>query len=145
MFIAFAALDFLLIASGYYRKNLISYSLILTVLFLAPGVIRNNISEEYNVSKKITFYNVGLQVTTGIYCIDKTVMYKGLESIQPVDYPLQVLNDISFNGELKSKFYCEDNIFRHEQGEVLSSAAVLAAVTRNVITGCLVWKANTVN
>lgn len=52
MFIAFAALDFLLIASGYYRKNLISYSLILTVLFLAPGVIRNNISEEYNVSKK---------------------------------------------------------------------------------------------
>lgn len=93
----------------------------------------------------MTFYNADLQVTTGIYRIDKTVMYKVLESIHTVDYPLQVLNDISFNGELKSKFYCEDNVFRNEQGEALSKAAVLAAVTRNVITGYQVWKANSVN
>ncbi|ENU1174307.1 hypothetical protein [Klebsiella pneumoniae] len=127
------------------KKISISYSLILTVLFLAIGVIGNDISGEYNASNKVTFYNADLQVTTGIYRIDKTVMYKVLESIHTVDYPLQVLNDISFNGELKSKFYCEDNVFRNEQGEALSKAAVLAAVTRNVITGYQVWKANSVN
>lgn len=99
------------------KKISISYSLILTVLFLAIGVIGNDISGEYNASNKVTFYNADLQVTTGIYRIDKTVMYKVLESIHTVDYPLQVLNDISFNGELKSKFYCEDNVFRNEQGK----------------------------
>lgn len=127
------------------KKISISYSLILTVLFLAIGVIGNDISGEYNASNKVTFYNADLQVTTVIYCIDKTVMYKVRESIHPVDYPLQILNENSFNGELESKLYCDGNVFRNEQGEALSKAAVLAAVTRNVITGYLVWKADTIN
>lgn len=146
MFITFAVLGVLLIASGCYRKKIsIYYSLTLAMLFVALGFFRNDISEEYNASNKVTFYNADLQVTTGVYCIDKTVMYKVRESIHPVDYPLQVLNDNSFNGELKSKLYCEGTVFRNEQGEALSRTAVLAAVTRNVITGYLVWKANVVD
>jgi hypothetical protein len=85
------------------------------MLFVALGFFGKSISEEYNALNKVTFYNADLQVTTGVYCIDKTVMYKVRELIHPVDYPLQELNDNSFNGELSSKLYCEGNVFRNKR------------------------------
>ena len=99
IFITVAVSGVLITAFGCYRKKISAYySLTLTMLFVALGFFGKNISEENNASNKVTFYNADLQVTTGVYCIDKTVMYKVRESIHPVDYPLQELIDNSFNG-----------------------------------------------
>ncbi len=68
MFITFAISGVLLIASGCYRKKIsMYYSLMLAGMFVTLCFFGNDISEEYNASNKVTFYNADLQVTTGVY------------------------------------------------------------------------------